>query len=185
MSSICRPQCQCRSVSAHSVGGLRLGRCSPGQAERQAVNTTVQGSAADLVKRATNAIYRRLCRRRTAACDDTGARLVLQLHDELIYQVSAGDGCPTPSSVVRETTGSDSIKEPSARGGRDGCPAVHPCSAAQRRRRLTERKRGHLALVCYLLGGAVRTGAVVARRHRSFGSGCDYLHSLVSLFANC
>ncbi|BFZ09845.1 hypothetical protein BsWGS_12884 [Bradybaena similaris] len=80
------------------------------QAERQAVNTTIQGSAADLVKIAMNNIDKtmmdlfpdsRTChthalptagkseRKNYKVASVTGAFLVLQLHDELIYEVSA------------------------------------------------------------------------------------------------
>ncbi|MCJ8740817.1 hypothetical protein PDJAM_G00063470 [Pangasius djambal] len=80
-------------------------------AERQAVNTTVQGSAADIVKLATINIQRRLetafpevllshqhspggtdkgrCRPR--ARPSRGAFFILQLHDELIYEVAEED----------------------------------------------------------------------------------------------
>ncbi|XP_061535067.1 DNA polymerase theta isoform X1 [Phycodurus eques] len=74
------------------------------KAERQAVNTTVQGSAADIVKRATVNIHRRLRKaypkaplshqhthadghpRRGAHL--RGAYFVLQLHDELFYETA-------------------------------------------------------------------------------------------------
>nr|XP_054753461.1 DNA polymerase theta-like [Lytechinus pictus] len=91
------------------------------QAERQAVNTTVQGSAADLVKTAMVKIDRRLsveypatkrCHRHkeeeqlgiapsrrksrrlqtsNTGFTPSGAFLVLQLHDELIYEVRGED----------------------------------------------------------------------------------------------
>ena len=51
------------------------------QAERQAVNTVIQGSAADLIKMAMINIdhhFRKV--------DDSLTRLVLQLHDELLYE---------------------------------------------------------------------------------------------------
>ena len=51
------------------------------QAERQAVNTVIQGSAADLVKMATISIDRHLKK-----VNDSLTRLVLQLHDELLYE---------------------------------------------------------------------------------------------------
>ena len=51
------------------------------QAERQAVNTVIQGSAADLVKMAMINIDRHLRK-----VDDCLTRLVLQLHDELLYE---------------------------------------------------------------------------------------------------
>jgi DNA polymerase I-like protein with 3'-5' exonuclease and polymerase domains len=68
-------------------------------AERQAVNSTVQGSAADLVKKAMVDIERRMSeafpdsrkpirhrKPETSYCRE-GAFLLLQLHDELIYEV--------------------------------------------------------------------------------------------------
>ena len=65
-------------------------------AERQAVNTTIQGSAADIVKKAMINIDRSLSNNfpsnygpisRSKKSIDCGAFLVLQLHDELIYEV--------------------------------------------------------------------------------------------------
>ena len=72
------------------------------QAERQAVNTTIQGSAADLVKTAMVNIDKRLSEKYPEAgisIDDAsnahnrpaGAYLVLQLHDELLYEVAEND----------------------------------------------------------------------------------------------
>ncbi|XP_072254555.1 DNA polymerase theta [Pyxicephalus adspersus] len=80
-------------------------------AERQAVNTTVQGSAADIVKTATVNIQRRLEaafpsvpkshghrmqprpteRRRNSSPPSRGAFFILQLHDELLYEVAEDD----------------------------------------------------------------------------------------------
>ena len=69
------------------------------QAERQAVNTTIQGSAADLVKTAMVNIDKRFAETFPSSflslseCTTrqhthvTGAHLVLQLHDELLYEV--------------------------------------------------------------------------------------------------
>jgi len=50
-------------------------------AERTAINTVIQGSAADLIKLAMIAIYDRLRR------EDLPARMLLQIHDELIFEV--------------------------------------------------------------------------------------------------
>ncbi|KAB5548918.1 hypothetical protein PHYPO_G00061210 [Pangasianodon hypophthalmus] len=91
-------------------------------AERQAVNTTVQGSAADIVKLATINIQRRLetafpevllshqhsasgtdkgrCRPRSRP--SRGAFFILQLHDELIYEVAEEDIIQVAQIVKRE-----------------------------------------------------------------------------------
>ncbi|MBU0509292.1 DNA polymerase I [bacterium] len=54
-------------------------------AERTAINTPVQGSAADMIKLAMIAVHRRL---RT---EDFAARMVLQVHDELLFEAPAGE----------------------------------------------------------------------------------------------
>ena len=94
----------------HSSVGRR------GAAERQAVNTRVQGSAADLVKVAMVNIDRTIeeawpqCRplKFTKARglqwrpeEMTGAWLILQLHDELIYEVS-GEEILQAAMMVKE-----------------------------------------------------------------------------------
>ncbi|XP_018911149.2 DNA polymerase theta isoform X3 [Bemisia tabaci] len=57
------------------------------QAERQAVNSTIQGSAADVAKAAMIKVDTKL-RQFTQDKNDVTAHLVLQMHDELIYEVS-------------------------------------------------------------------------------------------------
>ena len=82
-----------------------LDKSSQSQAERQAVNTVIQGSAADLVKMATIGIDRHLKK-----INDSSTKLVLQLHDELLYECvesRAGEVSKIVShrmsSVLRET----------------------------------------------------------------------------------
>jgi DNA polymerase-1 len=60
--------------------------------ERLAVNTVMQGTAADVIKVAMVAIHRRL------RAEGRAARLVLQVHDELLLEVPANE-----VSAVRET----------------------------------------------------------------------------------
>lgn len=64
-------------------------------AERTAVNTVIQGSAADLMKLAMVAIYRRLRR------EHLPARMLLQIHDELIFEVRA-DQVQQLAALARE-----------------------------------------------------------------------------------
>jgi DNA polymerase-1 len=54
-------------------------------AERTAINTPVQGSAADMIKLAMIAVHQRLQSERFAA------RMVLQVHDELLFEAPAGE----------------------------------------------------------------------------------------------
>ncbi|XP_073680299.1 DNA polymerase theta [Garra rufa] len=90
-------------------------------AERQAVNTTVQGSAADIVKLATINIQRRLeaafpgvpishqhpslrsgGRHRNQFRPSRGGFFILQLHDELIYEVAEEDVIQVAQIMKRE-----------------------------------------------------------------------------------
>lgn len=50
-------------------------------AQRQAVNTPIQGSASDLIKLAMLAIHKDLCSR------ELGTQMILQIHDELVFDV--------------------------------------------------------------------------------------------------
>jgi DNA polymerase-1 len=67
-----------------AIEGVRAdaGR-SRNMAERTAVNTIIQGSAADLMKLAMIAVFHRLKR------EQHPARMLLQIHDELIFEVPA------------------------------------------------------------------------------------------------
>ncbi len=63
--------------------------------ERIAVNTVIQGSAADLIKIAMLRVHRRL------AQSGLNARMLLQIHDELVFEVKQCD-CESLSKLVRE-----------------------------------------------------------------------------------
>jgi len=69
------------------------------QAERQAVNTVIQGSAADLVKMAMINIDQ--CMNKS---DDCSAHLVLQLHDELLYECVEAKTDQVVNTVSHEMT---------------------------------------------------------------------------------
>ncbi|MCA9728803.1 MAG: DNA polymerase I, partial [Candidatus Eisenbacteria bacterium] len=64
------------------------------QAERVCANTPIQGSAADVIKRAMLAVDRELAR------SETGARLLLQVHDELVVEAPAAHSVEV-SEIVR------------------------------------------------------------------------------------
>jgi len=64
--------------------------------ERTAVNTVVQGSAADLIKLAMLAVDRRLAAERLAA------RLVLQIHDELLLEAPENEVAAAGAAVAGE-----------------------------------------------------------------------------------
>jgi DNA polymerase-1 len=64
--------------------------------ERTAVNTVIQGSAADLIKLAMITIHRRLLQERLSA------RMLLQIHDELIFESPVEEISPLANLVVKE-----------------------------------------------------------------------------------
>jgi DNA polymerase-1 len=55
------------------------------QSERMAINTVCQGSAADMIKKAMIAIHRRMKK------ESLQARLILQIHDELVFETPEGE----------------------------------------------------------------------------------------------
>jgi DNA polymerase-1 len=74
--------------------------------EREAVNTVVQGSAADIIKIAMIRV--------DASLTDAGlpARMVLQVHDELLLEVAAGSEQAVAEVVVREMMGAADLVVP-------------------------------------------------------------------------
>ncbi len=79
--------------------GLRQG------AERAAVNAPMQGSAADIIKRAMIAVDGWLARR-----DD--ARMLMQVHDELVFEVRADAVEAVRAGVIERMSGAATLKVP-------------------------------------------------------------------------
>src|SRR5262249_26285563 len=67
-------------------------------AERTAVNTIIQGSAADLIKKAMIGIDQELRDR------NSPARMLLQIHDELVFEAPEGEIAGLADLVRREMT---------------------------------------------------------------------------------
>ncbi len=75
-------------------------------AERTAINTVIQGSAADLIKLAMIAIDRRL------KSENLQARMLLQIHDELIFEVPSQNLPALAALVSQEMAGVWNLKVP-------------------------------------------------------------------------
>jgi DNA polymerase-1 len=67
--------------------------------ERTAINTVIQGSAADLIKLAMINIHRRLRK------ENLSARMLLQIHDELVFEVPPGEFNYVAQMVADEMSG--------------------------------------------------------------------------------
>jgi DNA polymerase-1 len=76
------------------------------QAERIAVNTPIQGSAADLIKLAMVRLHRTLAQRQLLA------RIVLQVHDELLLEVQTASLAAVREALIREMEGVASLRVP-------------------------------------------------------------------------
>ncbi|MBI3622387.1 MAG: DNA polymerase I, partial [Nitrospirae bacterium] len=74
--------------------------------ERTAVNTVVQGSAADIIKVAMNRVWRRLRRERRQSA------LLLQIHDELVLEVPESELEAVRGLVIEEMEGAASLSVP-------------------------------------------------------------------------
>jgi DNA polymerase-1 len=75
-------------------------------AERTAINTPIQGTAADVVKIAMIRVHDALARERRDAV------LLLQVHDELVLEVGEGDVEATGALVRREMEGAATLRVP-------------------------------------------------------------------------
>lgn len=65
-------------------------------AERTAINTPIQGSAADLIKVAMINIHRKLTQ------DKLRAKMIIQVHDELVFEVHRGDAERVKRIIIDE-----------------------------------------------------------------------------------
>jgi DNA polymerase-1 len=70
-----------------------------GFAERTAINTPLQGTAADLIKLAMISIDRKLAERALKT------RMVLQVHDELLFEVPTNESAEVETLVRAEMEG--------------------------------------------------------------------------------
>jgi DNA polymerase-1 len=83
-------------------------RQTRGLGERLAVNFVMQGTAADVIKAAMVAIHRRL------RSEGRGARVVLQVHDELLLEVPEAEIGPVKELVREEMCGAYPLEPPLA-----------------------------------------------------------------------
>ena len=75
-------------------------------AERQALNSPIQGSAADIIKRAMLGIDADIRER------GLGSRMLLQVHDELVLEVAPGELDELGSVVTERMSGAASLRVP-------------------------------------------------------------------------
>jgi DNA polymerase-1 len=77
-----------------------------GQAEREAINYEIQGSAADLIKRAMLAVQRQLAAR------NLQAKMLLTVHDELVFEAPPEEVAELARMVRAEMTGAIRLDVP-------------------------------------------------------------------------
>jgi DNA polymerase-1 len=75
-------------------------------AERAAINAPMQGTAADLIKLAMIAVHAWLER------EAMGTRLIMQVHDELVFEVPAVELARIQSEIPRLMAGVAQLKVP-------------------------------------------------------------------------
>ncbi len=74
--------------------------------ERIAINTVIQGSAADLIKRAMINVYRRMRHERLRS------RMLLQIHDELVFEFPPDELDQLAALVTEEMSGAAALSVP-------------------------------------------------------------------------
>jgi DNA polymerase-1 len=77
-----------------------------GNAERNAINAPLQGTAADIIKIAMIEIHRRL------KSENLKAKMILQVHDELIFEVVPGELEHLKDIVIAEMSGAAKLNVP-------------------------------------------------------------------------
>lgn len=75
-------------------------------AERLAINSVVQGSAADLIKQAMVNIAE------TVTVEKRPSKMLLQIHDELVFEIPAGDVDSEKAMIVEKMTGAIKLAVP-------------------------------------------------------------------------
>ena len=75
-------------------------------AERMAVNAVIQGTAADMAKIAMNRIHRRI------EDEARPSKMLLQIHDELLFELPAGAVEPEREMIEHEMTGAAKLDVP-------------------------------------------------------------------------
>ncbi|MDX1395724.1 MAG: DNA polymerase I [Gemmatimonadota bacterium] len=75
-----------------------------GYGERTATNSPIQGTAADIIKVSMIRLHERLA--------DTGARMLLQVHDELLFEVPEDDVASISALVTEEMEGAIELDVP-------------------------------------------------------------------------
>jgi DNA polymerase-1 len=75
-------------------------------AERMALNAPIQGSAADIIKVAMLKVDAALTR------EGLGSRMLLQVHDELVFEVAPGERTALETLVRREMAAAAELAVP-------------------------------------------------------------------------
>ena len=76
------------------------------RAEREALNTPLQGSAADLMKLAMVRLQRRL------KDSKVRSRMILTVHDELVFELAREEQKSTPPIIKAEMEGAYALRVP-------------------------------------------------------------------------
>ncbi|MFW6169058.1 MAG: DNA polymerase I [Planctomycetota bacterium] len=95
-----------RPIQGVRDSSLRHGTRQRNLPERIAINTVIQGTAADLIKQAMLRVYRRLQAERIPA------QLLLQIHDELIFEVRSDQQAALADLVVAEMSAVGNLAVP-------------------------------------------------------------------------